>query len=43
MTDLSNIVDNGHTVYYDASLSVNSWLNGETYTLADGGKLTPKA
>ncbi|EHS58211.1 hypothetical protein [Paenibacillus sp. Aloe-11] len=38
---LSNIVDNGHTIYYDASASANSWLNGETISLSGGGKLTP--
>lgn len=45
MTDedstLANIQDNGYTVYYDAEDSTNSWLEGETYTLTDGGKLTP--
>ncbi|WP_431089856.1 hypothetical protein [Paenibacillus sp. 8b26] len=40
-TKLSNIVDNGHTIYYDASTSANSWLNGETITLSGGGKLIP--
>ncbi|WP_342417100.1 hypothetical protein NST83_07045 [Paenibacillus sp. FSL R10-2782] len=40
-TKLSNIVDNGHIIYYDASASANSWLNGETITLSGGGKLTP--
>jgi len=38
---LANIKDNGYTVYYDAEDSKNSWLEGETYTLTDGGKLTP--
>ncbi|WP_226001136.1 hypothetical protein [Paenibacillus sp. BJ-4] len=23
-------MDNGHTIYYDASASANSWLNGKT-------------
>lgn len=35
----SNIVSNGHTIYYSASDSRNSSLNGETITLSDGGKL----
>ncbi|ALP35538.1 hypothetical protein ASL14_04490 [Paenibacillus sp. IHB B 3084] len=35
-TKLSNIVDNGHTIYYDAGASANSWLNGETITLSGG-------
>ncbi|MET3208735.1 UNVERIFIED_CONTAM: hypothetical protein ABIC26_001674 [Paenibacillus sp. PvR008] len=34
-------MDNGHTIYYDASASTNSWLNGGTITLSGGGKLTP--
>lgn len=36
-----NIHANGYTVYYDASNSANSWLNGETYDLTGGGKLAP--
>jgi hypothetical protein len=39
-TTLANIHSNGHTVYYDASDSTNSWLNGKTYDLP-GGELTP--
>lgn len=35
----SNIVSNGHTIYYSASDSGNSSLNGKTITLSDGGKL----
>jgi len=38
---LSNIHSNGHTVYYNASASNNSWLNGKTYDLSGGGKLMP--
>lgn len=34
-------IPNGHIVYYDASNSVNSWLNGKSYELVGGGKLTP--
>ena len=37
--DLSLIEDNGHTIYYDTS--ANSWLNGQTITLSNGGTLTP--
>jgi hypothetical protein len=40
-TTMANIDDNGHTIYYDSSLSNNSWLNSQTYYLTDGGKLTP--
>lgn len=36
--DLSLIEDNGYTIYYDAS--ANSWLNGQTITLSNGGTLT---
>lgn len=39
--DLSNIKDNGNTIYYDASNSANSWLGGKTITLSDGGSLKP--
>jgi len=38
---LANIKDNGNTVYYDSNSSANNWLGSETYTLIDGGKLTP--
>jgi hypothetical protein len=38
---LTNITDNGYTIYYNKSLSANSWLGGSTYTLSGGGKLTP--
>jgi hypothetical protein len=40
-TTITNIVGNGHTVYYDASSSANSDLGGKTYTLAGGGTLKP--
>jgi hypothetical protein len=38
---LANIHSNGYTVYYDASDTANDWVNGETYDLPGGGKLTP--
>ncbi|MFN8624054.1 MAG: hypothetical protein U0869_25200 [Chloroflexota bacterium] len=38
---IANIVGNGHTVTYDASLADNAWLAGGTYTLSGGGTLTP--
>lgn len=41
-TSLNNIKDNGNTIYYDSSNSDNSWLDGKTITLQDGGKLTPQ-
>jgi hypothetical protein len=40
-TTFANINDNGHTIYYDSSLSANSWLGSKTYYLTDGGKITP--
>jgi len=40
-TTLSNIKDNGNTIYYDSTNSTNSWLNGKTVSLSGGGKLTP--
>jgi hypothetical protein len=40
-SSLANIQSNGHTVYYDASNSANSWIGGKTITLAGGGKLAP--
>ena len=36
---ISNIIGNGHTVYYNASLCTD--LGGQTYTLNGGGILTP--
>ena len=41
-TTLGNIHDHGFTIYYDTSLPANKWLDGKTYTLTAGGKLTPK-
>ena len=38
---VTNIVGNGHTVTYDATLAANSSLGGRTYSLANGGQLTP--
>lgn len=40
-TNLSNINDNGNTIYYDSSNSENNWLDGKTITLSGGGTLTP--
>ena len=40
-TTLSNINDNGFTVYYDAANPANSWLNARTIELNSGGQLTP--
>lgn len=40
-TAIANIIGNGHTVTYDASLAGNSELGGLTYSLANGGSLVP--
>ena len=42
-TALKNIHGNGFTVYYDSTQGNNSGLSGKTYTLTDGGKLTPRS
>jgi len=39
---LKNIQGNGHTVYYDRSLTSNSWLGAKTYSLNNGGELKPE-
>ena len=36
-----NVVGNGHTVTYDASLAANNALSGKTYQLTGGGTLAP--
>ena len=41
-TTITNIVGNGFTVTYDKSLATNSNLGGKTYTLTNGGTLTPQ-
>lgn len=38
---LANIIDNGNTIYYDASNEANSWLEGKSITLSGGGQLVP--
>jgi hypothetical protein len=38
---ITNIIGNGHTVYYDSSLAANSYLGGKTYSLSGGGTLQP--
>ncbi len=40
-TSITNITGNGHNVYYDASNAANSALNGQTYSLVNGGQLAP--
>jgi hypothetical protein len=41
-SSISNIIGNGFTVYYSASLPGNAALGGATYTLAGGGQLVPR-
>jgi len=41
-TTCTNITGNGKNVYYDASLSGNSYLESKTYSLVNGGYLLPK-
>ena len=40
-TSITNIVGNGYTVTYNATLSANSYCGGLTYSLANGGSLIP--
>jgi len=37
--EVTNIIGNGHNVYYSKSSSANSYLGGKTYKLAGGGEL----
>lgn len=38
---LTNLKGNGHTIYYNAADTANSWLGGKTYELQNGGYLKP--
>ncbi len=38
---VKNIIGNGHNVHYDSTLAGNQYLGGLTYSLVDGGYLTP--
>ena len=38
---VTNIIGNGRSVHYDASLAQNAYLGGGTYALVNGGVLTP--
>lgn len=40
-TNVTNITGNGYNVYYNSSLSSNSYLGAKTYTLINGGYLLP--
>jgi hypothetical protein len=41
-SSITNIVGNGFTVYYSASLVANAALGGKTYSLVGGGSLVPQ-
>lgn len=41
-TTITNIVGNGFTVTYDATLPANAALGAKTYALRNGGQLTPQ-
>ena len=41
-TALTNLKDNGHTLYYNSSSAANAWLGGKTYELQGGGYLKPE-
>jgi len=40
---VTNVIGNGYSVHYDSSLSDNDYLDGLTYSLVNGGELTPGA
>jgi hypothetical protein len=40
-TTVTNITGNGYNVYYNSSLTANSYLGGKTYSLVNGGYLMP--
>ena len=41
-SEVTNVVGNGHDVYYSKSESANGYLGGKTYPLAGGGELIPE-
>lgn len=43
VANLSNIIDNGYSIYYDESSDVNSWLDGATISLSGGGSVAPSS
>lgn len=40
-SSLSNIISNGHNIYYNSDDIANSWLGGKTVKFSDGGELIP--
>ena len=41
-TSITSITGNGYSVYYDPDNDANSYLNGQSYSLVNGGYLTPE-
>ncbi|MBZ4671316.1 MAG: hypothetical protein JG769_1620 [Oscillospiraceae bacterium] len=41
LSQLTNIKDNGFSIYYDKNNKENDWLEGKTIPLPGGGKITP--
>ena len=39
--ELTNIISNGHSIFYDPSAAANKWLDGKTIPLSGGGELKP--
>ncbi|MCD8214644.1 MAG: S-layer homology domain-containing protein [Clostridiales bacterium] len=39
--NFTNIIDKGARIYYDSTLDENDWLDGETYSLPNGGVIEP--
>lgn len=39
---MTNLKGNGHTLYYNSSNTINTWLGGKTYELQGGGYLKPE-
>ncbi|MCK9205228.1 MAG: T9SS type A sorting domain-containing protein [Bacteroidales bacterium] len=40
---VTNIIGNGYNIHYDSSLTGNQYLGGLTYSLVNGGVLTPES
>ncbi|CRG87860.1 hypothetical protein PISL3812_04881 [Talaromyces islandicus] len=38
---LSNVISNGHNIYYDTASASNVWLRNKTIQLSGGGRLAP--
>ena len=40
---MTNVTGNGHNVHYNSALTANAYLGGLTYSLVNGGYLTPNS